>query len=309
MIQKSWWAMTFYMIYNLKGLGKFISVERGLMLFMISMGVTLLTQENFALLQAIYFGLVGFCGWSGVDAMNNICDVDIDVKSDPFRAEYTRYLGRGGLYIVIFFLGLTVSLGLITQVPLVTLFIGMGILCGILYSVPPIRLRQTIYKPIVNFSVGAVPVLSVAAFNNTFSISVLTLMILIGITTSVNSLWEDLADYASDYDGRAKTTLIVLGFKRGFYLTVLSGYSLVPLMILVGILFRLSLLYYIMLSILVGYITLHLVQRLLIHKSFDDSPSSMLILGEAFAKDFVIVAVVQTTNLMVNGYLKNQPFI
>ena len=292
------------MIFNLKGLCKFISVERGIMLFMISMGATFLIQEKFALLQAVYFGLMGFGLWSGVDSINNIYDVDLDVESDSDRAEYTKYLGRRGFYIVIFFLGLTASLGFITKIPLVTFFIGLGTLIGILYSVPPIRLRQTKYKPLVNFSVGAIPILMVAAFYNAFTIDIIALVVLIGVTTSVNSLWEDLADYISDHNSHARTIPIMLGFKRGLYLTILLGYFLVPLMIVVGVLFRLSVLYYLILSILVSYITLNLIQKLIINKTFNDSPSSMIFLGEIFAKDFAIVAISFTINLMLNSYLK-----
>jgi 4-hydroxybenzoate polyprenyltransferase len=296
------------MIFHVKGLSKFISIERGIMLFMISMGATLLIQEKVALLQAVYFGVIGFCGWSGVDSINNICDVDLDVKSDPDRAEYTKYLGRRGFYIFLFFAGLTTSLGLITKIPLVTFFIALGILVGILYSVPPIRLRQTIFKPVVNFSVGAIPVLSVAALYNVFSLDVIALVVLIGVTTAVNSLWEDLADYVSDFESHARTIPILMGFKRGFYLTILLGYLLVPLMIVVGVLFQLSVLYYAILSILVSYITLRVIQKLVLQKTFNDSQTSMIALGETFAKDFALMAIIQTTNLMVNSYLKNQLF-
>ena len=137
----------------------------------------------------------------------------------------------------------------------------MGILAGVVYSVPPFRLRQTIYKPIVNFSVGAVPVLIVAAFFNVFSIQILVLLLLIGISTAVNSLWEDLADYKSDFNANARTILVVLGFKRGLYLTIIMGYCLIPLMVLVGILFHLSLLYFVVLAALIAYLSLRLVQN------------------------------------------------
>jgi hypothetical protein len=33
----------------------------------------------------------------------------------------------------------------------------------------------------------------------------------------------------------------------------------------------------------------------------------MLMVGEAFAKDFVVLAIVQTTNLMLNGLLQFYP--
>ncbi|MDH5267595.1 MAG: UbiA family prenyltransferase [Candidatus Bathyarchaeota archaeon] len=278
------------------------------MLFMVSMGATFLIKENLAWLQAIYLGFIVFCGWSGVDAINNICDADLDVKSDPLKAEYTRSLGRLGLYISIFFSSLSISMGVITGIPLVTVFILMGIFAGVLYSIPPFRLRQTICKPLVNFSVGAIPILIVAAFFNVFSAEVWSLMLLIGITTAVNSLWEDLADYASDFHTRAKTMLIVLDFRRGLHVTIVLGYCLIPLMVLVGILFNLNMLYFLVFTALVAYMSLRIIQkRSVLFEDLEDSTESILKLGEIFAKDFAIIAIIQMTNLMLSSYLKYQP--
>jgi len=295
------------MLRGVKGFLTFISVERGIMLFMIAMGSTFLIAKNASLLGAIYFGFVAFCGWSGADAINNIYDVDLDVKSDPFRADYTKNLGKMGLFIALIFFAASMSLGAITGIQLVTVFVFLGIIAGIVYSVPPLRLRQTIYKPVVNFSVGAVPVLIVAAFFNVFSVQILVLLLLMGISTAVNSLWEDLADYHSDFDAHARTMLVILGIKRGLYLTIMMGYSLIPLMILVGVLFNLSLLYFIVLTALIGYISIRLVQNrhVLIGGTKNDT-ETMLKLGKAFAKDFVIIALVHTTNLMLSGYLTYQ---
>ena len=292
------------MLRSVKGFLTFISVERGIMLFMIAMGSTFLIAKNASLLGAIYFGFVAFCGWSGADAINNIYDVDLDVKSDPLRADYTKNLGKMGLFISLIFFALSMSLGAITGIQLVTVFVFVGILAGVVYSMPPFRLRQTIYKPVVNLSVGAVPVLIVAAFFNVFSVQIVALMLLMGISTAVNSLWEDLADYHSDFDAHARTMLVILGIKRGLYLTIMMGYSLIPLMILVGVLFNLSLLYFIVLTALIGYISIRLVQNrhVLIGGTKNDT-ETMLKLGKAFAKDFVIIALVHTTNLMLSGYL------
>jgi len=295
------------MFRNVKGFFTFISIERGIMLFMITMGATFLMAENVTLLRAVYLGFVAFCGWSGVDAINNVYDVDLDVKSDSFRADYTKNLGRLGLAISLIFFVCSMSLGAITGIQLVTVFVFLGILAGVVYSVPPFRLRQTIYKPVVNFSVGAVPVLIVAAFFNVFSVQILVLLFLIGASTAVNSLWEDLADYKSDFNARARTMLVVLGFKRGLYLTIIMGYCLIPLMILVGILFQLTSLYFLVLTALIGYISLRLVQnRHVLFGGSNADTESMLKLGEVFAKDFVVIALVHTTNLMLSGYLTYQ---
>jgi len=295
------------MLRSVKGFLTFISIERGIMLFMITMGTTFLMAKNADLLQPIYLGFVAFCGWSGVDAINNIYDADLDTKSDPLRSKYTKNLGKLGLCIPTIFLALSMSLAAITGIQLVTVFVFVGILAGIVYSMPPFRLRQTIYKPVVNFSVGAVPVLIVAAFFNVFSFQILVLLLLIGTSTAVNSLWEDLADYTSDFDAHARTMLVVLGFKRGLYLTIIMGYCLIPLMILVGILFQLNLLYFTVLTALIGYISIRLIQnRHILFGNVKADTESMLKLGKIFAKDFVIIALVHTTNLMVSGYLTYQ---
>jgi len=295
------------MLGSTKGFLTFISFERGIMVFMITMGATFLITRSAILPEAIYLGFVAFCIWSGADAINNVYDVDLDVKSDPFRSDYTRNLGDLGRYIFLIFFILSISLGVITGIQLVTVFVALGIFAGIAYSMPPFRLRQTIYKPVVNFSVGAVPVLIVAAFFNVFSIQILVLMFLVGISTAVNSLWEDLADFKSDFGAKARTILIVLGVKRGVYLTILLGYCLIPLMILVGILFQLTLLYFVILAALISYLSVRIFKsRQVLFGGSNTDLESMLKLGEMFAADFVIVALVFTINMMLSGYLTYQ---
>ena len=297
------------MLGSTKGFLTFISFERGIMVFMITMGATFLITRSAILPEAIYLGFVAFCIWSGADAINNVYDVDLDVKSDPFRSDYTRNLGDLGRYIFLIFFILSISLGVITGIQLVTVFVVLGVFAGVVYSMPPFRLRQTIYKPVVNFSVGAVPVLIVAAFFNVFSVQIMVLTFLVGISTAVNSLWEDLADFKSDLGAKARTILIVLGVKRGIYLTIFLGYCLIPLMILVGILFQLTLLYFGIIAVLISYLSIRIVKnRQVLFGGSNTDLASMLKLGEMFAANFVIVALVFTINMMLSGYLTYQQF-
>lgn len=293
------------MFRDLKGIAQFISIERGLMLFMISMGATFLTFESLAWMQAIYLGLIVFFLWSAVDSLNNICDVDLDVESDPSRAEYTRKLGKFGFLIFVLFALLSLGLGLITMIPSVILSIAAGISFGVLYSVPPFRLRQTAFKPVVNFTVGAIPVLVVSGFSSNFSVNILVLVLLIGVTTAVNSLWEDLADYVSDLTNDARTVPIMFGFRRGLLITVILGYSLIPLMILVGILFQLHPIYYFVLFSLTAFVTLRVYQkRSTLFGNNKNDKKKLLDTGDILARDFVIIALVHTLCLMVSSYLK-----
>jgi 4-hydroxybenzoate polyprenyltransferase len=293
------------MFQDMKGFAQFISVERGLMLFMISVGATFLIVQSMQFLQALYLGLTVFCIWSAVDAINNVCDVDLDVLSDPMRAQFTKKIGKLALFIVGGFVALSLALGAVTMIPYVLLFVGVGLFFGVLYSVPPFRLRKTACKPIVNFTVGAVPVMIVAGFFGVFSVSVLALVVLIGVTTAVNSLWEDLADYASDFGSGSRTVPIILGFRKGLFLTIIMGYVMIPLMVAVGFLFQLGWVYYGALAGLTAFISVRLVQkRRALTKAHLTDMTKLHKLGIVLAKDFVIIAILFTFSLMLSSLLK-----
>jgi 4-hydroxybenzoate polyprenyltransferase len=132
--------------------------------------------------------------------------------------------------------------------------------------------------------------------------------VLIGVTTAVNSLWEDLADYASDFQSSSRTVPIIFGFRKGLFLTIIMGYSLIPLMVIVGVLFELGWTYYAVMSALTGFLSLRLIQKrgtLMINDKADAKKLHRL--GELLAKDFVIIAVVFTLGLMLSSLLKINP--
>ncbi|MCX6654356.1 MAG: UbiA family prenyltransferase, partial [Candidatus Bathyarchaeota archaeon] len=238
------------------------------------------------------------------DALNNVYDKDLDEFSHPSRAEFTRRLGGLGLPIALGLCVLSV-LGAFTTSLAAVFWVLMGIFFGVLYSVPPFRFRQTLWKPIVNFTVGAVSVLIVAAFSDVLSTGVMILVIVIGITTAVNSLWEDLADYFPDLRSGAKTVPVILGPKNGLLLTVALGYSLLPLMLLVGVLFSLPSIFYILLFGLATLLSARLLQNW--ETLISSDAERLLKLGNTLAGDFVIIAIIQTLNLMLSGYLRARP--
>ena len=296
------------MFQEVKGFAHFISVERGLMLFMISVGSAFLTAKTLAWPSAIYLGATVFCIWSAVDAINNLCDVNLDTLSDPLRADFTKKLGKLGIFIAAGFVGVSLALGAVSMVPYVILFVALGVAFGVVYSVPPFRLRNTAYKPVVNFTVGAVPVLIVAAFFNSFSLNVVSLVLLIGVTTAVNSLWEDLADYASDSSSGSRTVPIIFGFRKGLFITIIMGYIMIPLMAFVGLLFQLGWIYYASLLGLATFVSLRIVQkRVTLFTPNQHDSKKLHKLGEVLAKDFVIIAIVYTLSLMVSSLLKTNP--
>ena len=291
------------MFKDLKGFAQFISIERGFMVLMISVGASFLMNESLVWFDAVFLGVIAFCIWSAADAMNNIFDVDLDVLSDRSRAEFTKKLGRLGLFIAMFFTALSLVLGVVTMTPYVVLFIAVGIMFGVVYSVPPFRLRKTAYKPVVNSTVGAVPVLIVAAFFNAFTINITVLVLLVGVTTAVNSLWEDLADYASDATSGSRTIPVILGYKRGLIFTITMGYALIPLMILVGSLFQLGWIYYLTLTLLSSFVTFRVIQKR--NTLLENGDKKQLFkLGEVLAKDFVVIAITFTLSLMLSSLLK-----
>ena len=84
------------------------------------------------------------------------------------------------------------------------------------------------------------------------------LVAVIGATTAVNSLWEDLADYTADLKSGARTIPIVFGPRHGMLLTIGLGYTLIPLMLLVGIMFNLPMIFYATLMTLTSFVSLRL---------------------------------------------------
>jgi 4-hydroxybenzoate polyprenyltransferase len=290
------------------GFAQFISVERGLGLFLLSVGVTFLVVGSFDWATALYLGVIVFCLWSAVDALNNICDADLDAYSDPLRAQFTKKLGNLGVFVVILFLGLSLALGAFTMIPLVVLFVGLGILFGVLYSVPPFRLRQTVYKPIVNLTVGFVPVLIVAAFFNSFSINIVILALLIGVATSIQSLWEDLGDFASDFYSGSRTVPVILGFRKGLFFTIAMAYCLLPLMVMVGVLFQFGWTYYVVLSVLAVFVPFRIIRkRHILFKDHKTDIAKLHQLGVVLAKDHLIIAIIFTLNLVLSSLLKINP--
>src|SRR5512136_511416 len=118
------------MFQDMKGFAQFISVERGLMLFMISMSATFLIVQSLNLAQALYLSVTVFCIWSAVDAINNVCDVDLDALSDPARSQFTKKLGKLALFTIVGFVALSLALGAVSMVPYVLLFVGVGLFFG-----------------------------------------------------------------------------------------------------------------------------------------------------------------------------------
>ena len=287
----------------LKGYFQFISADRGVMLFLIVMGSTFLASGAAVWSSAIYLGLITFCIWSAADAIDNICDVDIDVYSDPFRARFTRKIGKTGLYIAVAFTIASLVLGAAALNPWVFVFTALGLGLGIIYSVPPLRLRRTPLKPIVNSSVGAVPVAIVAAFYN-FPPLMVSLVVLMGITIAVYSLWEDLADFGSDSNSGSRTVPIIMGFKPGLILTVALGYVIIGLMAFVGFMFSITTpIYYAVIIGVTVYITARLVQkRNLIVKKVEEN-ETLYKLGEVLARDFELIAAVFTITLVISALL------
>ncbi len=131
---------------------------------------------------------------------------------------------------------------------------------------------------------------------------------LIGATTAINSLWEDLADFASDFNSGSRTVPIIFGFRKGLLITIVMGYAMLPMMVFVGILFQLAWVYYASLLGLAMFITLRLVQkRVTLFQDQKTDTKKLHKLGEVLAKDFVIIAIVFTLSLMISSLIKINP--
>lgn len=292
------------MITNLKGYAEFLAIHRGLMLFMITLGGAFLIGGSGALLPALCLGLIVFCFWSFSDAINNIYDKELDAVSDPERSKFTEKLGKKAYFITYLFAGLTFSLGALTLNWAVFVVISIGIIFGFIYSAPPIRLRTTIVKPLVNFVFGSVAILVSAVYFGVFTVNVLVLTLLFGTVTSVNSIWGDLADYQSDKISKARTLPVILGFRNGFFLTVLLGCMLIPIMTNIGLMYSMSFVYYLILAIIASYILANLfLKRKRLSKDKEDT-HEQISLGGLLTKDFVKITLIFSFTFMMCSIIR-----
>ena len=108
--------------------------------------------------------------------------------------------------------------------------------------------------------------------------------------------------YSSDLKSKASTVLIVLGFRRGLRVAILLGYCLIPLMALVGLMFKLGAVYYGILAVLVAFVSRRILRRRRV--LLGEETETMCQLSSTLARDFVIIAVRHTTNLTLSSYLK-----
>jgi len=292
------------MINSLKGYAQFIAIQRGLMLFMVTLGGAFLIGGSTALFPGLLLGAIVFAFWSFSDAINNIYDKELDAISDPERAEFTEKLGKKGYFITYLFLGLAFFLGALTLNWAVFVVISVGILLGFVYSAPPIRLRTTLVKPLVNFVFGAVAIFISSAYFGVFNLNVLLLTLLFGIVTSVNSIWGDLADYQSDKNSGAKTLPVILGFRNGLFITVILGCILIPIMANIGLMYSLSFVYYIILAVISSYILINLfLNRKRLSKNKENT-HEQISLGTLLTKDFVKITLIFSLTFMVCSIIR-----
>jgi len=219
----------------LRAVSQFIAADSALALFMGTILMAVFLAPQFNIFQVLYLGGIILFGWFGLDMINNIYDVEMDKVTHPARALVMEKLGAWTKIIAYTCLIISFCSSLLTQNFLVVLAVVMAMLSGTVYSVPPFRLRQTVLKPAVNFTVGLIVTLLVASFYGQFTVAAYLLMLLAGITTMSTSLWDDVIDYEGDRKGNAKTLVTVIGQKKGAYLSFLSSFSLIPVIYFIGL--------------------------------------------------------------------------
>ena len=292
------------MMTSLRGYADFLAIQRGLMLFMITLGGAFLISGSNSLLSALHLAFIVFCFWCFSDAINNIYDKELDSISDPKRAEFTEKLGKKGYIITWLFAVLVFSLSALTLNWYVFAVISVGMLLGFIYSVPPIRLRTTIVKPLVNFVFGGVAIFISAAYFGVLSWNVLVLTLLFGVVTSVNSIWGDLADYQSDKNSGAHTLPVILGFRKGLFLTVILGCTLIPIMAYIGLVYSVFFVYYLILAMIASYMLIKVFLKRKVLSKNKENTYEQISLGTLLTKDFVKITLIFSLTFMICSIIR-----
>jgi geranylgeranylglycerol-phosphate geranylgeranyltransferase len=176
----------------------------------------------------------------GIYVINDISDLEIDRISHPRRA-----LPQGKVTVrqaLIFGIALMVTGPAIAFIlnPIAGLMVGMIIVTGICYSVPPIRLR--VYPILPNTMVGVLMMFSFIA-GATFRIPLSGKVVFGGLLIwgffSFQSFFKDMEGVEGDRAGGVKTLPVLFGFERAFKISTVVALSTVIFPILFIILFEL----------------------------------------------------------------------
>ena|GEM_PF-6372280 len=160
----------------------------------------------FSVLLAWTFGII----------LNDIYDVEIDKKSKKGRPLITKEILTKTYYSVavvcaILALGSTLFLASIT-----TLLISIFILISVAYSIPPVRLRDYAFSPVVLGAVSAISFLVGAYANSTtYSPPILLISLLIFIALSLGSTVKDLEDISGDKNAKVRNIFTIYGKEGG----------------------------------------------------------------------------------------------
>lgn len=166
--------------------------------------------------DAVMFALplIMLLGWTGADVINNAYDHGIDKITNPERDRMYSLLGpSGSLGVGVFFLLCSAVLTVWTGSLLAALVVLFALALTFLYSVPPFRVRDTLYKPVCNGLIGACTALLPAVYYSNYPPAFFALLFVNGLGVAIITIGEDVKDWAGDKKARAKTMPVLLGPK------------------------------------------------------------------------------------------------
>lgn len=159
-------------------------------------------------------------GAFGLNVINNVCDINLDVINKPSRAlpskkirVKTAILFSTGLMLTSFLLTLLINY-------LTSIFIGLLIILALLYSAPPIRLKKiTLSDGIIGgFLYGVFPLISLWSIMGG-DFPAMFIIILFFLILSISPI-KNIEDVEGEKKEKIKTIPVLFGIKNSIKISV-----------------------------------------------------------------------------------------
>lgn len=166
---------------------------------------------------------------------NHFREVDLDMDSNPERANHIRHQRNRIKYLLVFYSLLLLFTLFNTNVP-TTLFVLGIVLGGILYTEYFKGLTAGLIAGFKNFYTSffwaSIVFLIPTIYNKQIDLSLLYIFLFVFLRWIVNSAFFDIKDITSDKKENLKTFAVILGKKKAIYtLHIINAISILPILI------------------------------------------------------------------------------
>ncbi len=272
------------------------------MITVLIVGLSILVASTFDIIGSLYIAIITAFGFTGIVAINNISDIEIDLITNPRRGEITKNLGRKAWVLAFSLLFISLGAGILTQKIWIPFLQIIAFICGCTYSFTPLRLRETFWKLPMTSAEGIIPILIAIVYYDAYTLYSFAIAGGAGFCIVCYALWSDISDYLGDIKGGSKTLPVTWGLKSAIIFAIILTYGVVILLFVVGYQYVLNIWYFVIALGGALYLSIRYIKKNRFLQNSNDV-ESLYGVGKTFTKDFKIFAAIQVFNVLIAAIL------